>query len=69
MSEHIPPADDEYNYRVFNGQGDFEGFPNLLRVGMGAPDFSATLLETGQEVRLSDYWRRGDLVVEFGSFT
>jgi peroxiredoxin len=41
----------------------------MLRVGMGAPDFSATLLETSQEVRLSDYWRRGDLVVEFGSFT
>lgn len=61
--------DDSYNYRVFNGQGDFEDFPNVLRVGTSAPDFSATLLETGQPVKLSDYWQKQDLVVEFGSFT
>lgn len=68
MSENTPQSD-EYNYQIFNGQGDFEDFPNVLRAGMGAPDFTAILLETGQPVRLSDYWRKGDLVVEFGSFT
>ena len=68
MSENNPQLD-EYNYSVFNGQGDFEQFITILRVGADAPDFSATLLETGQPVRLSDYWSRGDLVVEFGSFT
>ena len=68
MSENVPQSD-EYNYRIFNGQGDFENFPTILRAGQGAPDFSATLLETGQPVRLSDYWRQGELVVEFGSFT
>mgnify|MGYP001335434946 CR=1 FL=1 len=65
----IPPTSDSYNYSIFNGQGDFEGFPNVLRVGTSAPDFTAVLLETGQSVRLSDYWRQQDLVVEFGSFT
>ena len=65
----IPPTSDAYNYRIFDGQGDFEDFPNVLRVGTSAPDFTATLLESGQSVRLSDYWHRQDLVVEFGSFT
>jgi len=68
MSENVLQSD-EYNFRIFSGQGDFEGFPSVLRAGQGAPDFSATLLETGQPVRLSDYWRQWDLVVEFGSFT
>lgn len=68
MSENTPKPD-SYNYSVFNGQGDFEDFPNVLRTGTPAPDFTATLLETGQRVRLSDYWRQQDLVVEFGSFT
>ena len=65
----IPSTPDAYNYRIFNGQGDFEDFPNVLRVGTSAPDFTATLLESGQMVKLSDYWQKQDLVVEFGSFT
>lgn len=68
MTDHTPQPD-TYNYSVFDGQGDFEDFPNVLRAGSSAPDFVATLLETGQPVRLSDYWRQQDLVVEFGSFT
>lgn len=63
------PQPDTYNYSVFDGQGDFEDFATLLKAGASAPDFTATLLETGQPVRLSDYWRQQDLVVEFGSFT
>ncbi len=69
MSDHPPQPDDTYNYSIFNGQGDFEDFPNMLRAGALAPDFAATLLGTGQTVHLSDYWRQRDLVVEFGSFT
>ena len=65
----IPPTSDTYNYSIFNGQGDFEDFPNVLRVGTSAPDFTATLLESDQTVKLSDYWQKQDLVVEFGSFT
>lgn len=68
MTDYIPQTG-TYNYSVFEGQGDFEDFATLLRAGAGAPDFAATLLETGQTVRLSDYWRQQDLVVEFGSFT
>ncbi len=44
-----------YNYTVFEGQGDFDSFPAGPRVGSLAPDFAAILLETGQQVRLSDY--------------
>ena len=58
-----------YNYTTFEGQGDFESFPLGPRVGSLAPDFSAVLLDTGQVVRLSDYWRERDVLVEFGSFT
>ena len=58
-----------YNYTVFEGQGDFERFQLGPRVGSVAPDFPAVLLETGQAVRLSDYWRERDVLVEFGSFT
>jgi hypothetical protein len=68
MDENEPQVD-SYNYGIFNGEGDFADFPTVLRVGTSAPDFSATLLETGSAVRLSDYWRKQDLVVEFGSFT
>jgi len=60
---------EEYNYSVFEGQGDFEAFRTCLPVGSAAPDFSAPLLETGEMVKLSNYWREGDLVIEFGSHT
>ena len=58
-----------YNYSVFEGQGDFDSFPSSAHVGSPAPDFSAILLDTGQPVRLSDYWRDKDVVIEFGSYT
>jgi len=38
---------EEYNYSVFEGKEDFTGFRTLLQVGSQAPDFPATLLETG----------------------
>ena len=67
MSEHSEI--EVYNYTVFEGKEDFEGFRSLVQVGSEAPDFRATLLGTGESVRLSDYWREGDVVIEFGSLT
>ena len=59
-----------YNYAAFAGGGsDFLGFRTKLPVGSSAPDFTATSLETGALVQLSEYWKEGDLVVEFGSLT
>ncbi len=58
-----------YNYSVFEAKEDFVGFRSILKVGMPAPDFTATELETGEQVRLSDYWRERDVLIEFGSFT
>ena len=57
-----------YNYSEFVGS-DFLPFRTHLPVGSSAPDFQAILLETGQPVRLSDYWKKSDLLIEFGSLT
>jgi hypothetical protein len=59
---------ERYNYSEFVGS-DFLPFRTHLPVGSSAPDVQAILLETGQAVRLSDYWKKNDLVVEFGSLT
>jgi hypothetical protein len=60
---------EDYNYFVFVGSDDFMDFRTLLPVGSSAPDFVATLLETGQPVKLSEYWKKGDVLIEFGSLT
>ena len=60
---------EEYNYSIFEGREDFIAFRSGLQVGMPAPDFPATLLATGETVRLSDFWRQQDVVIEFGSHT
>lgn len=60
---------EEYNYSVFVGSEQFMAFRTLLPVGSSAPDFQATLLETGKTVRLSEYWKKGDVLMEFGSLT
>jgi hypothetical protein len=60
---------EQYNYSVFEGKEDFTGFRTLLQVGSPALDFPATLLETGETVKLSDYWHKQDVVIEFGSHT
>ncbi len=59
---------ERYNYSEFVGS-DFLPFRTHLPVGSPASDFPAILLQTGQPVRLSDFWKKGDLLVEFGSFT
>ena len=58
-----------YNYAQFVSGSDFFGFRSVLQVGSAAPDFTATLLDTGQPVKLSDYWSRSDVLIEFGSLT
>ncbi len=67
MTDPIDPT--TYNYAVFEGQGDYETFPTPLHALSQAPDAAAILLDTGQPVRLSDYWRERDVLIEFGSYT
>lgn len=58
-----------YNYAEFVGGDSFLAFRTVLPVGSSAPDFQALPLDSGQAVHLSDYWRKGDLLIEFGSLT
>jgi hypothetical protein len=58
-----------YNYAEFIGDDDFIAFRTALPVGSAAPDVTLTDAATGDAVRLSDYWRGVDLVIEFGSLT
>jgi hypothetical protein len=58
-----------YNYTVFVGSENFMDFRTVLPVGSSAPDLQAMLLETGEPVKLSDCWKKDDVLVEFGSFT
>lgn len=70
MTDSTNPTDPRiYNYAVFEGQGDYETFPTPLYALAQAPDASAILLDTGQPVQLSDYWRERDVLIEFGSYT
>jgi hypothetical protein len=62
------PEIEEYNYSDFVGS-EFLPFRTHLPVGSAAPDFQATLLEPERPVQLSDYWKKGDLLIEFGSLT
>lgn len=64
-----------YNYAHFGESGDgaggsnFLAFRTTLPVGSMAPDFTAILLSSAQSVRLSDFWRERDTLIEFGSVT
>lgn len=58
-----------YNYEVFLGEEDFLAFRSALPVGSAAPDFDLVDAATGEAVRLSEYWKGADLVIEFGSLT
>ena len=62
----------EYNYADFPLDTDreaFVGFPDALTVGQSAPDGELVDAADGRRVRLSDYWRTGPLMIEFGSVT
>lgn len=58
-----------YNYANFVGGDNFLDFRTTLQVGSPAPDFEALLLDSGATVKLSDFWRERDLLIEFGSLT
>ncbi len=63
---------EQYNYTNFPEdmqETDFSAFPNILHAGTDAPDGVLVDAATGSEVRLSDYWSEGPLVIEFGSAT
>jgi hypothetical protein len=60
---------EDYNYSVFVGSEEFMAFRTLLPVGSSAPDFEAKLLETGQPVQFSNYWKQSVVLIEFGSLT
>lgn len=60
---------EEYNYASFVGSENFLAFRTALQVGSTAPDFEPVLLDTGQRVKLSDYWADRDVLIEFGSLT
>jgi hypothetical protein len=59
---------ESYNYSEFTGS-DFLPFRTHLPVGSRAPDFAATLLGANQQIRISDFWKNGDVLIEFGSLT
>jgi hypothetical protein len=65
------PKIESYNYATFEASEEavFPGFRTALPVGSAAPDVAVTVADTGQRVRLSDYWQGRDLVIEFGSLT
>lgn len=64
-----------YNYEHFDeyikggGDHEFRAFRNVLHVGDRAPDFTATRLDDGAKVTMSELWRAWPVVMEFGSFT
>ena len=62
----------EYNYRGFPldmEQESFVRFPEHLKVGQMAPDGEVTDAADGSASALSDRWRSGTAVIEFGSIT
>ena len=59
-----------YNYEAFmGGESNFMAFRSKLPTGSPAPDFIAVALDSGEKVQLRDYWKDGDVVIEFGSLT
>ncbi len=60
---------ERYNYAVFQGSDNFFAFRTVLRVGDLAPDGELVALDSGQPVRLSEFWRERDILIEFGSLT
>ena len=62
----------EYNYENFPldmQKADFSAFPKFASAGDKAPDGDLIDAKTGETVRLSDHWREGPVMIEFGSLT
>jgi hypothetical protein len=62
---------DEYNYGVFAASpNEFMEFAeHAPKATMRAPSFPLEDLATGQPVQMSELWKTGVAVIEFGSFT
>jgi len=58
-----------YNYSEFVGSEEFLAFRGICHVGTSAPDFETVRLDDNAKVKLSDYWKKNDIVLEFGSLT
>ena len=58
-----------YNYSEFVGSDEFLAFRGICQVGSSAPDFETLRLDDDRKVKLSDYWKKTDVVLEFGSLT
>ncbi|HAL47593.1 MAG: hypothetical protein FI707_06020 [SAR202 cluster bacterium] len=61
-----------YNYEIFPldmTDDEFTAFPDVLKTGAKAPDGVLIDVATGESVRLSDYWKNGPVLIEFGSIT
>ena len=58
-----------YNYSEFVGSEEFLAFRDICQVGTAAPDFQTVRLDDNEQVSLSDYWKKSDIVLEFGSLT
>lgn len=64
---------DEYNYSVFEMDREMpiiEAFGDVdIGPGGRAPSFALEDLDTGEAVEMSELWRDGLAIIEFGSFT
>ena len=61
-----------YNYPSFPqdmDNHDFGNFPTILKAGQQAPDGEVINVADGSKVKLSDFWKKGPVVIEFGSIT
>lgn len=63
----------DYNYANFTAaeveDEAFSAFKTALDVGGPAPDGDLVDAHSGETVRLSDLWKRDNVVIEFGSIT
>jgi len=72
LNKEAPQSVADYNYPVFPEDMEgpvFEQYPRLIKVGDSAPDAELTRLGDRVRLKLSEYWHRKYLVIEFGSFT
>ncbi len=62
----------EYNYASFPvtmSAEEFAEFAGLHKAGEKAPNGELVNASDGSRVRLSDYWSKGPVMIEFGSIT
>ncbi len=62
----------DYNYQVFDLTTElkpFEVFSKDLHVGEKALSFPLEDLSTGNRIDMKELWKKGPVIIEFGSFT